>query len=1275
VRVVGDSTTVALQIVPTLRSVSGSITPGSTVVLEGTGLIEGGLTITIDGQTVVTKDVRNILDNDTLGFPNSVLDQQIVTLTVPAGVSAGVIQVLTGGGSFRMKPGGSTTTTTVSFAAEIGDTLATAQALAVANNNQLTVNGAGLNINTALDVDMYSFTANAGDVLNIEAVRLGGFQVIRLFNAAGTQLFVDSSISGPNSDAVMRNFIVLATGTYYLGISGYNNNTYDPNVAGSGNNSGNLGAYTLTIRREDALVTSITGITAVAASGTPAQAALPSANTGQTITLTGSGFTVSDQVVFETVDSSGRMTLTAGITPSTVAADGTSLTVVVPANTSTGMVRLARELVGRYLQIVPTISSADDTSSIYHGGNLHLIGTGIYEQGLAISYGAQILVDKSPFTGPDAVANTIVDSTVPEGVPTGPYRITTLGGTSAPFGSTFTSISSTAGSGTPANAGIASANPGQTITLNGTGLTTSTDVVFLVVDASGNVSERIVNPSTAAVNGTSLTIVVPQDSITGAVQIVGDQLNSALTLQIVPIITNVDLTSVSATSAAFRITGSGFVEDKNTVYHIGGVTVIDRGTTTGPDVFSTNTLSDITLPYSDSLFGAVSMTTAGGTSAPFTVGFTQLNSTAATGTPANAGSPSANPGQTLTLIGTGLKTSTDIVVKFYDDSGNVNVQNFNPTTAAADGTSATLAIPTNYNGAFPLLVIGSSFAPLLQIVPVVTSFDVNGVNTAQITGRGFVEANLTSYNFPGATIVDTAQGTGPDIVSSGTVGNLNLPVAGAGNFTITTAGGTSAPVAFNSISPVLAATVYDVAYSTATSELLVGTSGSGGLIYRINPTTGAQIGSYAIPVQNTSFLGLDIAPAGFSMHDTTSNTNVAVPTGSLIVFNGQPNPDRVVAMDPTTGAVLATLVLTGNFDVVGGAVTSTGRMFVLDPSADRVREINPTTGAEITTGSFAAGMDITSGDIAIHPTTGDIWIASAATTTLREYTIAGVFVRSIDVTPQGVSTELTGLAFRPNGGTFDVLASSNRGVVYVLPDPLVSLPSNTSATAGSTVTVPVNIDNGDSVLSATIRLTYDTDRLDVTSSGVHLGSLTGDGTLVANVDDSAGTIDITLNLSSPLGPGAGSLVEIDYQVDPTAVGSATLDLQSVILNGGALILTAQPIAGADSTDGLIAIQPPLRSSNAEDMMSFNPGEPGSTGTRGHQDGIGWEESWRDDADSIDSPGAFGYRRRKGASLPKGSAAPRMVATEIRPQSQIQWEEKTLDKSIRKTAIRDWIILN
>ncbi len=43
-----------------------------------------------------------------------------------------------------------------------------------------------------------------------------------------------------------------------------------------------------------------------------------------------------------------------------------------------------------------------------------------------------------------------------------------------------------------------------------------------------------------------------------------------------------------------------------------------------------------------------------------------------------------------------------------------------------------------------------------------------------------------------------------------------------------------------------------------------------------------------------------------------------VPAGSLLVFNGYPNTDRVVAVNPGTGAVIASLALDANYDLAAG---------------------------------------------------------------------------------------------------------------------------------------------------------------------------------------------------------------------------------------------------------------------------------------------------------------------------------------------------------------------
>ena len=149
------------------------------------------------------------------------------------------------------------------------------------------------------------------------------------------------------------------------------------------------------------------------------------------------------------------------------------------------------------------------------------------------------------------------------------------------------------------------------------------------------------------------------------------------------------------------------------------------------------------------------------------------------------------------------------------------------------------------------------------------------------------------------------------------------------------------------------------------------------------------------------------------------------------------------------------------------------------------------------------------------------------------------------------------------------------GIVVPAPvaDPLVSMPTDITGTPGSTVTVPVNIDNADLLESVVLKIVYDTSLLDVTSSGIRTGSLTGGGSLLVNVDDAAGTIYISLLTQPALTAGSGSLLEIDFQIRSEAAFGATLiDLQSLSLNEGQLVLTIDPIVGVDETDGRITIE-------------------------------------------------------------------------------------------------------
>ena len=84
VTVLGSGASFALQIVPTLRSLGGTIAAGNTLVLEGSGLTASDLQVQIGGVGVGAFSVRTVYD-----ATNSSADQQILTLTVPAGVAGG----------------------------------------------------------------------------------------------------------------------------------------------------------------------------------------------------------------------------------------------------------------------------------------------------------------------------------------------------------------------------------------------------------------------------------------------------------------------------------------------------------------------------------------------------------------------------------------------------------------------------------------------------------------------------------------------------------------------------------------------------------------------------------------------------------------------------------------------------------------------------------------------------------------------------------------------------------------------------------------------------------------------------------------------------------------------------------------------------------------------------------------------------------------------------------------------------------------------------------
>lgn len=138
----------------------------------------------------------------------------------------------------------------------------------------------------------------------------------------------------------------------------------------------------------------------------------------------------------------------------------------------------------------------------------------------------------------------------------------------------------------------------------------------------------------------------------------------------------------------------------------------------------------------------------------------------------------------------------------------------------------------------------------------------------------------------------------------------------------------------------------------------------------------------------------------------------------------------------------------------------------------------------------------------------------------------------------------------------------------------VSIPNANSSPGIAPVSIL--IDSASGVRAAEIRLTYDTDILNISSDVIGQGLVwngNADTQVTANVDDSAGTIVLFVASANPLGNIGGSLAILNFTLISTAaVGdTATLNLTSVILNEGAIAVTPTPTAGVDTIDGSLTV--------------------------------------------------------------------------------------------------------
>ncbi|HCA95258.1 MAG TPA: hypothetical protein DEP38_11580, partial [Cyanobacteria bacterium UBA9226] len=155
-----------------------------------------------------------------------------------------------------------------------GDTLATARQSGLTSANPGTFNlssqiGNNPNVSRLSDVDMIAFQLDAGGqvTIDIDANQNGSplDSVLRIFNSSGQEVAFSDDNAAPGEGASLDsylNFTATQAGTYYVGVSGYCNDDYNPTVAGSGIGQ-TTGNYNLQMTVLDTPMKGITQFTAV----------------------------------------------------------------------------------------------------------------------------------------------------------------------------------------------------------------------------------------------------------------------------------------------------------------------------------------------------------------------------------------------------------------------------------------------------------------------------------------------------------------------------------------------------------------------------------------------------------------------------------------------------------------------------------------------------------------------------------------------------------------------------------------------------------------------------------------------------------------------------------------------------------------------------------------------------------------------------------------------------------------------------------------------------
>jgi hypothetical protein len=218
-------------------------------------------------------------------------------------------------------------------------------------------------------------------------------------------------------------------------------------------------------------------------------------------------------------------------------------------------------------------------------------------------------------------------------------------------------------------------------------------------------------------------------------------------------------------------------------------------------------------------------------------------------------------------------------------------------------------------------------------------------------------------------------------------------------------------------------------------QVWVADNGNPAKLHLINTATGADIRdiSLATGFGSTAFYGgMQIVPVTPAGQTPLTLNGTAIPAGSLLLFDGQNNPENIYAINPANGAILATLTLSANYSLSSGIYDPfSGDIYVINRSVgpNEIVAINPATGAAIPNSSFNLPFNAGESGLALDPAgDGTFWYGSDQSNSVVHLSATGTVIKTDDLTAQGVSNdEINGLTFDSTG---HLLVASRLGVIY-----------------------------------------------------------------------------------------------------------------------------------------------------------------------------------------------------------------------------------------------------